>query len=91
MRAAHNAEKANLEQQHATQVLDLLRQIEALKNVRLSRRNRIRFRRYMLDLWLSKIVVSPFGWGEVCYRDFETFGNGLASCQILDLPQGSVR
>jgi hypothetical protein len=24
-------------------------------------------------------------------RDFETFGNGLASSQILDLPEGTIR
>jgi hypothetical protein len=28
-------------------------------------------RRYWLELLASKIVVSPFGWGEICYRDFE--------------------
>ena len=26
----------------------------------------------------SKAIVSPFGWGEICYRDFETFIAGAA-------------
>ena len=25
------------------------------------------------------------------FRDFDTFGNGLASSQILDLPEGTIR
>jgi len=34
---------------------------------------------YINNLKKSKAVVSPFGWGEVCYRDFEAFvyGNAL--------------
>jgi ATP:corrinoid adenosyltransferase len=27
--------------------------------------------RYLAELVLSKIVFSPFGWGEVCFRDYE--------------------
>lgn len=30
-------------------------------------------RRYVQELCDSKIVLSPFGYGEVCYRDFEAF------------------
>jgi len=32
--------------------------------------------RYMRELRDSKLVLSPFGWGEICYRDFETFFSG---------------
>jgi hypothetical protein len=28
---------------------------------------------YMNELTKSKISISPFGWGEICYRDFESF------------------
>ncbi len=28
---------------------------------------------FMKELAESKICVSPFGWGEICYRDFEIF------------------
>lgn len=27
---------------------------------------------YLRELEQSKISVSPFGWGEICYRDFES-------------------
>jgi hypothetical protein len=29
-------------------------------------------RKYLSELKRSKTCVSPYGWGEVCYRDFET-------------------
>ncbi|EDM38333.1 hypothetical protein PBAL39_01922 [Pedobacter sp. BAL39] len=32
--------------------------------------------RYWRELRSSKLSVSPFGWGEICYRDFETFISG---------------
>lgn len=32
--------------------------------------------RYWKELKSSKLSVSPFGWGEICYRDFETFISG---------------
>lgn len=32
--------------------------------------------KYLKELAASKAIVSPFGWGEICYRDFETFING---------------
>lgn len=28
---------------------------------------------YLHELSNSKVSISPFGWGEVCYRDFESF------------------
>lgn len=31
---------------------------------------------YLRELKSSKISISPFGWGEICYRDFETFISG---------------
>ena len=35
-------------------------------------------RAYLNTLKSSKAVVSPFGWGEICYRDFETYLAGAA-------------
>jgi hypothetical protein len=32
--------------------------------------------RYYRELYDSKIVLSPFGWGEVCFRDFEAIISG---------------
>lgn len=45
--------------------------IAKMRGVRVSGEGRLSFRRYMLETALSRIVVSPFGWGEVCYRDYE--------------------
>jgi hypothetical protein len=35
-------------------------------------------RDYARELGLAMAVVSPFGWGEICYRDFEAIINGAA-------------
>lgn len=32
--------------------------------------------KYLRELGNSKITLSPFGWGEICYRDFESFLSG---------------
>ncbi|MFB6187949.1 MAG: hypothetical protein ABEI86_13935, partial [Halobacteriaceae archaeon] len=32
--------------------------------------------RYWRELRRSKVLVSPFGWGEICGRDFEGFMSG---------------
>ncbi len=37
---------------------------------------KIRKKQFYKELQQSKIIASPFGWGEICYRDFETFKNG---------------
>lgn len=29
--------------------------------------------RYWQEMRKAKLSISPFGWGEICYRDFETF------------------
>lgn len=33
-------------------------------------------RRYLDEMRRSRLVVSPFGWGEVCFRDFEAILSG---------------
>lgn len=48
--------------------------IEGIHNIRLPEINRrVSERKYMELIWRSKCVFSPFGWGEICYRDFTTF------------------
>lgn len=32
--------------------------------------------KYWKELRNSKLSISPFGWGEICYRDFESFISG---------------
>ncbi len=33
-------------------------------------------KQYLNEVRQSKILISPFGWGEICYRDFEAFISG---------------
>ena len=35
-------------------------------------------KQYLETMRSSKAIISPFGWGEICYRDFETFISGAA-------------
>lgn len=35
-------------------------------------------KKYIKNMLESKFVVSPFGWGEICYRDYEAFITGAA-------------
>ncbi|MFW5695800.1 MAG: glycosyltransferase, partial [Alkalispirochaeta sp.] len=39
-------------------------------------RDRVPARRYLADMKRSRITFSPFGWGEVCFRDFEAVRAG---------------
>ncbi len=45
--------------------------VRSLTGRRISGERRLTFKRYLVDLSFSKVVVSPFGWGEVCFRDYE--------------------
>ena len=36
----------------------------------------IKLKEYYSELNNSKISIAPFGWGEITYRDFETFNSG---------------
>ncbi|MEM8783066.1 MAG: glycosyltransferase [Planctomycetota bacterium] len=38
--------------------------------------HRVHRARYLLELTLAKMTVSPFGWGEVCFRDYEAVACG---------------
>jgi hypothetical protein len=37
---------------------------------------RVSRQRYLVEMGLSRVVVSPFGWGEVCFRDYEAVASG---------------
>lgn len=37
---------------------------------------KIPYRAYLQEMRQAKIAPSPFGWGEICYRDFEGFAAG---------------
>ena len=39
--------------------------------------SRLSYKKYCKELTDSKIVVSPFGWGEINYKDYEAFLSGV--------------
>ena len=39
-------------------------------------RDRVDAERYFADMQHSKVTFSPFGWGELCFRDFEAIRAG---------------
>lgn len=45
-------------------------------HVRTTGKDRIRRGAFLMELLRTKIVVSPFGWGEVCFRDYEAVACG---------------
>jgi len=50
--------------------------LELVKNNPLIYSGKIPFSEYQSELKNTKAVLSPFGWGEVCFRDFEAIING---------------
>lgn len=40
--------------------------------------NRISYREYVRELQAARLVISPFGWGEINYKDYEVFLAGAA-------------
>lgn len=59
---------------HRRHTQQLLGQLPA--NVRVTPPGRTRRAVYYWELLNSKIAVSPFGWGEVCFRDYEAVACG---------------
>jgi hypothetical protein len=43
------------------------------RGYRLEVGGKVKKSRYLAELRKSKVIVSPFGWGEICYRDFEAY------------------
>lgn len=54
----------------------LERLLAATRGAKCTGHSRISPMRYLVELARSKFVFSPFGWGEVCYRDFEAVALG---------------
>lgn len=50
--------------------------MQALGSLVLSSSERLGYDDYLAELKRSRIVLSPFGWGELCIRDFETIAAG---------------
>ncbi|MGB0766126.1 MAG: glycosyltransferase family protein [Phycisphaeraceae bacterium] len=49
---------------------------ELAGRARLSSSKRVGVKRYLAEMAFTKIAFSPFGWGEVCFRDFEAVACG---------------
>lgn len=56
-------------------VRELLEQFVSDQYV-LKSKGKISYRAYKQEIRNSRIIPSPFGWGEVCFRDFECFEAG---------------
>ena len=55
----------------------LLEAVEPLANShRCTGTDRASAKRYYAELGLSRLTLSPFGWGEVCFRDYEAIALG---------------
>lgn len=57
-----------------TKALEALKPLES--RYRLTSTSRVSVKKYLMELCLSKAVFSPFGWGEVCFRDYEAIACG---------------
>ena len=55
-------------------VIELLREITKYKSVLSA--EKLDKAAFIKEIAESKVCLSPFGWGEVCYRDFEVFSAG---------------
>jgi hypothetical protein len=49
---------------------------QSLPGFKLSPTDRVGYWRYVADLWQSRMVLSPFGYGELCLRDVEAICAG---------------
>lgn len=54
------------------QILNLL----SKDNKRIRTGGKISYNKFIKEMIQSRCVVSPFGWGEICYRDFEAIISG---------------
>lgn len=58
---------------------ETLRRLTMLSNTekyKIVYHGKVPYRQYLDEIRRSQVTVSPFGWGEVCYRDFESLLNG---------------
>jgi hypothetical protein len=54
-----------------------LNSVEGLSTrIKISGYERVDHTHYLIELMTSKMVLSPFGWGEVCIRDYEAVACG---------------
>jgi len=74
-----NHKGGNLITTHRKNCIDSLNSIKGLNIIAISGRS-LSLKDYLSTLLNSKVVVSPWGWGEACYRDYEAI---LAGCILI--------
>jgi hypothetical protein len=55
---------------------DALQRVLALQGLTITPRERVSLRQYNRELRQSRLCFSPFGYGELCWRDIEAFAAG---------------
>lgn len=55
---------------------DALRKIEGIAGLRVSPKTKVSRAEFMKELSASKLCFSPFGYGELCWRDIEAMATG---------------
>ncbi len=68
--------RAKTEWYHRYRELGIRAASPLFKEFRCTGTDRVGLRQYIAEMILSKIAFSPFGWGEVCFRDFEAVAAG---------------
>lgn len=70
----NKAQKVEWYQQYRTLAHEALAPLS--RDFRCTGGGRVSTHRYFLELGASRIVFSPFGWGELCFRDYEAVACG---------------
>ena len=70
-RGTYDYSMCGYQRNKSLEILNLMKEVK--KNDMLSK---IDFESYLQEIATSKIVISPYGWGEICSRDFEAFIEG---------------
>ena len=73
-RGRHSAYK-NTVRFHRTRLVELL---DGMQQLRLAMHGRVSRAQYRREMQAAKLVISPFGWGELGVRDFEAWIYGAA-------------
>jgi hypothetical protein len=69
----HSSRNDHFYTEHRKGLWDILEPMKSKYNMIY---NRLPFEEYIRNLWNSKISFSPFGMGEICFRDFECMQYG---------------
>ena len=75
-----NLISARIEQKYNRNTINYHRELYSELFSNFCQLNRISRRKYFKELKNSNFSFSPFGWGEICYRDFESF---LYKCILI--------